>query len=538
MQKLKKIKEQVKKNPKKTLLVIIFSILTILFFLPNPAKAPIENKNSLPTVEVKTVAEISNEDPFTLYGEVKNISQAELRTEKSGKVTQVYVHAGEYVRAGSILAEIDNATEKAGILSAKGALNAAEANLLKIKNGARTEDKIAANIQTQNSSITLQTAEQNAKNAYGTAYGTAQNSIFAIADTHFNNPHTVNPSFHINSANYDEKQELKKERVKIETILENWKKNTEANIQAENLNSLLIQAENDLDFIKTFLNKISYFISKQEINSNLSQTEKSTEETAIQAAIINVSNAKSSVSASRSAVTNAYTAKTVNSLNESKIITGARSEDVLVAEAQVTQAKGALASAYSIFEKSIIRTPISGTLSTFNISKGEYVPIQKSVAVIVGDNRNEIETFVSENTLKRIHADMPVIINDAYKGKITSVSPGLDPVTKKARVTISLLENTNLTNGSYAKIKILNDEENKKEEYKDEGFLIPITAIKVLPNGLAVFTVSKDGTLKAHEIKEGPIVGSKMLVKKGLAPELQIVTDVRGYSENDEVSIK
>ncbi len=532
-----KIISYTKTNPKKSVVFALLFCLLIFLTIPDNANTPTESENSFPTVEVKSVAEISNADPLTLFGEVRNVNQAELKTEKSGKVTNVYATAGQYVYAGKILAEIDNAPEKAGILSAKGALEVAKANLLKVENGARIEDKINATTQTQNAMVTLQTTQQNARNIYSNAYSTAQNAVFATADTYFNNPRTVSPSFRINSANYEEKQKLKKERVEIESILKNWKKNTEKNIPNEKLNSSLIQAEKDLNVIKIFLNEISYFISKQEINENLTQAQKTNEETGIQMAIANVGNAKTSVTNTLQALASAYSSMSITSLNENKITNGAREEDLLAAKAGVTQARGALASAYAMYEKSIIRAPISGTLTTFNISKGEYVPIQKSVAVIVGNGLNEIETFISEDTLERVDTDTQVIINDKYKGKISSVSPGLDPTTKKARVTILLEKEAKLINGSYAKIKIIAENE-EKNVAQNNDFLIPLTAIKVTPSGLAVFTVNKNGKLQARQIAEGPILGSKMLVKKGLSPETKIVVDVRGLSENEKVTVK
>jgi hypothetical protein len=121
-----------------------------------------------------------------------------------------------------------------------------------------------------------------------------------------------------------------------------------------------------------------------------------------------------------------------------------------------------------------------------------------------------------------------------YDGTVTSVAPGLDPVTKKARVTIGIEEQVELVNGSFVEVLILGSDDVVTEitEYS-----VPITAIKVLPRGLAVFTLSDENRLTPVPIEEGPIIGSKMILLGDVAPDLKIVTDVRGFREGDKVQV-
>jgi len=216
----------------------------------------------------------------------------------------------------------------------------------------------------------------------------------------------------------------------------------------------------------------------------------------------------------------------VASLTSDVVLGGARSEDVAAVQAGVTQAQGALAGAYAQLENTVIRTPISGTVSTLNANRGDFLNSFDVVAVVANEGALEIEVFVSDSARERVVVGDPVLIAGKYQGTVTSVSPGLDPVTKKSRITIGITE-----------VALMGDNKEILTASSSKLF-VPIAAVKVLPKGLAVFTVSEENTLVAHLIEEGSIVGSKMLVPSGITPELMIVTDARGLSEGDVVEIK
>ena len=210
---------------------------------------------------------------------------------------------------------------------------------------------------------------------------------------------------------------------------------------------------------------------------------------------------------------------------------------MLTAEANVTQARGALQSAYAALENTLLRTPIAGTVSTFNVARGDFVNALEIVAVVANVRALEIEAFVSDAARARIAVGQSVVIDGQYEGVVTSAAPGLDPTTKKARVTVGVGDNTALVNGAYVSMTFMADPVAMDAVSDQSEFVIPITAVKVLPRGLAVFTVTTEGMLEAQSITEGPIVGSKMIVREGLTADMAIVTDVRGLKEGDAVRI-
>jgi len=535
-QALKNLYGRIHRNPKKSALAVALLILAI-FFMGGTSKAPAPAaEESAPSVTLASVATLSNDqDELVLLGEVRSVSQAELRAKKPGEVTRVYVVAGDMVFPGTILAEINASAERAAVLSAQGSLAAAEAGLAKTEAGARTEDRITASAATVGATISLQSAEESARSAYSQAYTLAQDAVFASADDFFTKTTTINPSFRVSTASYDEKQTLEAERVALGGILEAWRTQTEATIPASELDAALVEAQSNLNRIKRFLNTISAFVSEQETPDMLSSEDKAVQEGTMLAARSSVDSARSAVTGARQALANAASAQVAASFGESAIVTGARKEDLAAAQAAVTQARGALASAAAALENALIRSPIKGTVTSLNVATGDFVSTLESVAVVANPGALEIETFVSAQALDRIAVGMPVIVGGTAEGTVTSVAPGLDPTTKKARVTVGVADDAGLVNGSFVELTIRSQV--AKEVTTVPELSVPITAIKVLPRGLVVFTVSNEGTVVTNDIIEGPIVGSKMLVADGLTPDMLIVTDVRGLKEGDAVKI-
>jgi multidrug efflux pump subunit AcrA (membrane-fusion protein) len=398
---------------------------------------------------------------------------------------------------------------------------------------------VSAAVQTDSAAVALQSAESAAQNTYNQAYSTAEDAVFSKADEFFSNPYTVNPSFRVNSATYDERQAVARERVALGAMLHEWKNRvTDTPPSADDLDQALVQAGQDLERIKNFLNRIASFVSKQEVNVDLSDTNKAAQEATVPLARTSIDTARSAVSGARTALAGARSSAEVTSISESKLAVGERPEDIAAVEALVTQARGALAGARAQLENSLIRTPIAGTVVTFNVNRGDFVGAQQVVAVVANPRALEVVSYVSPLVGTRLSVGAPVSVGDGGTGIITSVAPGLDPATKKIRVTVSVTDGA-LVNGSFVSLGFdaTSSVSTVSRAAPSTGLMVPISAIKVLPSGLVLLTVNASSTLDAYPIQEGTIIGDAMLIKEGLSPELVVVTDVRGLSPGDRVMI-
>lgn len=516
-------------------IVVVLGIGGLVFALTrdtSPQQAPTVDTHA---VKVASVASLSEEGTLTLTGEVRSQSEAELRAETGGQVTGVYVKAGQYVGAGTILAETENASQRAGVLSAQGAVAAAQASLAKIQGGARAEDRTAASAQQESSQTSLEQARISAASSYSQAFNMAEDAVLSKADNFFNNPLTVRPHFKIKTASYDESLALEQERVAIGDLLNTWRNETTTNIAQNDPDIALANAQDRIKRIKRFLDSVAGYVNEQTPDADLTRDMINASQTLITAARAEADNALAAATGARQGLAQAQSGAVAASTNVQKIQTGAQPEDIQAAQAALLSAQGGLAGAVAQLEHTRVRTPISGTVSNISIRRGDFVSPSQTVAVVSNKSGLEIETFVSEEQKDRVVVGGEVLIDGTYKGIVTSVEPGLDPVTKKSRVHVGFSGTGDLTHGQFVEVAFLADK--AKETDPKDGWYIPITAIKVLPDSLAVFTVSASSTLVAHPIEEGAIVGDTMLIKQGLAPDMKIVTDARGHNENDQVEV-
>jgi len=488
-------------------------------------------------VTVASVAALSESGtPLTALGEVRSASQAELRAQKTAEVTGVHVRAGQYIAAGTVLAELENAQERAAVLSAEGILAAAKAARDRTRSGDRAEDKASIAAQAAGAEIALTTAEDAARTAYTQAYTLAQDALYAKADTFFSNPYTVRPSFRVRSASYDEGEALTRERVALGTLFNTWNTHAAGAVPTPEIEARLTEAASTLERLKTYLDTISSFVSEQKLTDELTASDKAAQEASLFAARNAVDTAQSVVNGARTGLANARTGAVTAGMANAKSAAGARPEDLAAADAALTQASGALAGARAALERTIIRAPIAGTVTTLNATRGDFVNALTIVAVVANEHALEIELFVSDATRERLAVGMPALVDGRYTGTITSVAPGLDPDTKQARVTVYVPGTHTLVNGAYVEVAFSTSpsKEVARAATSSEA-LLPISAIKVVPEGLVVFTVDDGNTLVAHPIPEGTIEGDRMRVRSGLTPDMRIVTDVRGLSAGDSV---
>ncbi len=521
------------------LLAFLCVVAALVWLLRDKEAAP-EESDAPRTVAVASVAALAlDTDPLVVLGEVRSVSQAELRAEKPGEVIRVNVRPGQRVSAGTVLAEIENGAERAAVLQAQGVLAAAQANLAKVRAGDRAQDTAGAIASAQGSQVSLDAAKDSARTAYSQAYTAAADAVYGKTDDFFQNPYTVSPSFRVLSATYDERAAVSRERVALGELLTAWQPRATAPLSDAALDERLTQADADLRRIKAYLSTISGYISRQDITTELSAETKSAQEASLLAARSAVDGARSGIAGARTSLANARNAATQGALSVSKSIEGARPEDLAAAQAQVTQARGTVAAAVAQLERSIVRTPIAGTVTTLNMTRGGYASGQDVLAVVANPGALEVEAFVSATARERLYVGMPVLVGGSARGTVTTLAPGLDPATKKARLTVGLPDNKTYVNGQFVELALIEDERatsTRAAFLPDQGIPLPLTAIKVLPAGLVVFTVEND-VLKPLPVEEGPITGTRMLVRGELTQDTRIVVDARGLAEGDRVAV-
>jgi HlyD family secretion protein len=199
------------------------------------------------------------------------------------------------------------------------------------------------------------------------------------------------------------------------------------------------------------------------------------------------------------------------------------------ADAQVKQALGSLRSAQATLAKTIIRTPISGTVNSLNIRTGDFINSFTQVAEVANNNALEVVTFAGEKDRDVITVGDTVMIEDRIIGTITEVAPAVDSATGKTEIRIAS-ESKDLQNGDTVQIT------KQVEGSVTTDVIIPLSAVKFALSDGSVFVV-ENNLLVPRLVKLGVVRGGSVEIISGLSVDEQFVADARGLVESTEVEV-
>ncbi len=510
-------------------------------------------QNAVKVESVRNLSAVSTNK--NIIGTVQSLSEADLRAERAGTITQVYKKSGALVSAGNIVAAVSNAQEAAGVQAARADIESAEAGvaqaqaaLNKVKGGTREQQLAILQSSTANARSALNEAITNIKNVLSTAYATVDSDISRGTDIMFADVDGANPHVKFESTNYYEKIQANNQRLVLSSII-NRERIVAQSIHTINnvadIKNEITTTEAELHKVKAFLDTLLIALDGAIATAGTTESEIASYKATAEAARGSTLGALSSLSGSRVSLSGAESAFNIAKENESLGITGAQAEDVEAAEAALalakaglSRARAGLSSASAVYEKTLIRTPISGTLTTLSIDRGDFVNMYQSVGVVANSGALEIVAYVSKADADALTAGSTVLIEKKYKGTITNVAVGLDPVLRLVQVRIGVEgSGSELAHGESVSIEI------PQNEVTDisVGSLqvkIPLAAVKFEADRTIVFSVSDSGKLVAHDVELGGIDGDLVEVLDGLNDSLKIVVDARGLYEGQAVAVK
>lgn len=498
--------------------IISFAVITVLLIIglfihfsgQKSTNEAITEKLSV--VSVSRVDQLGSESLFRVIGEVKAVSEARLQTESGGRITSVNVALGDSVRAGAILASVENSAQRASLLQAEGAYDAAVA-------GAASSQS-----STESAATTLDATLASAVNTYKSAFISADSSVRNTIDDLFTNPTGAVPGFRIES--YGQAPTLNTERSSIETVLDSWSADI-STANTANIRERLTAARNDVERIAAFAETLSGLVARQETNGPLSQTEKD----ALEAEFLGVrSTLNQTAQALESSLSGIEAAE--EALQRATI--AGSGATVSLSEAQLKSALGSLRAAQAAYEKTLVRTPIAGVVNALYLKAGEYATAGAPAAVVANNGALEISTALSSEDAEMVAVGQEILIDQTVSGVVTAVAPAIDPITGKKEIKIGVNDDTELTNGSTVSIEF------KRDDAKAETastITVPLSALKITATGPLAFSVSEEQTLVAHTVTLGKIMGDVVEVTEGLSADMVIVVDARGLREGEKVEV-
>jgi HlyD family secretion protein len=517
--------------------IIIVIIGILIWHSLTRAPAAAEATSNISHVKVSSVASLSSAaGPLPVTGKVSSLNQATILAQSAGEITNLNVHIGSRVGAGQIIASFENSSQSAAVLQAQGAYDAATAALAK-----------ATGSTAQNAGINSNQAAQGAANSATAAQAALQSTFAAMddavhnkADSMFSNPKGPTPTLNISLANSQLVITVQNQRAGLEGILAEAKK-FGSDTSTANIDTNAASLNTSGQTVVTFLNSLAQATNEGLTTQNTSASTLAAYQAAASGARTEVVAALAALAAQK----NAYDAALSGSLTAANSANSTNLNDVAAAQANVKQALGALRSAQANLEKTIVRSPISGTIVSLPVNRGDFVSNFAQVAQVSNPGALEIQTYVTPQDAKTIAVGNKATIGESTAGIITSVAPALDPTNGKIEVKVGITgSQASLTDGDTVSVSLVRTSESgatsgtggTTKPVAAASILIPIAAAKITPGGAFVFEVSSS-TLVARSITLGTIVGEQVNVTSGLTLDMVIVTDARGLTDGQHVEV-
>ncbi len=448
------------------------------------------------TVTLASVSSLSGNGTGTsIVGTVSSVSEADLLAQSGGTVTSVHTRLGATVPAGFVIADLDNASQAAAVLQAEGSYDSAIA---------------ARNAQS------LPDTQASAADTYQAAYTTVDTVIQNNIDLFFGEPTPTGPRLLINEGS---SKDLGRKRQALDARMAAWQARL-AGAGSSDPTALLTQATADTQAVSDFLLELSQAANEMDSRATPDQI------AAVASGRASIDSTLAKLAAAKSGLRTGTVSATAS------------------ADASVKIALGSLRAAQANYEKTRIRATIGGTVNFLPIKVGQYVSAFEHVATVAQNGALEIVAYVPEEERNALSVGMKVSIEGGHQGIVTEVAPALDPTTKQIEVRIAVDSTPDLVNGQSVRITLPDEvtaapapSATASSTPATTQNLLPLTAVKLLPDSRAVFTVDESGRLVAHTVTIGDVVGDRIQVLSGLTPDMRIVTDVRGLSEGQKVSV-
>ncbi|MCP4575797.1 MAG: efflux RND transporter periplasmic adaptor subunit [Deltaproteobacteria bacterium] len=215
---------------------------------------------------------------------------------------------------------------------------------------------------------------------------------------------------------------------------------------------------------------------------------------------------------------------------------GPRIEDVNAARAQLGQAEAALALMKDRLKKSIIRTPIGGTIAYRDVEAGEVIPAGTPITSVIDLTRLKIKISVNErdlhilSTKKDFEFTVDAIPHETFSARVFFLSPTTESGTRFFPMEL-VVENPDprMADGMTARIKfpILD----KKKSIK-----IPASWLAE-QNGQVGLFVIRNGKALFKPVRLGSYYDNRVEILSGLGNREKVVTNPAGLRDGDPVDI-
>jgi len=360
-----KTKNLIKKYPYHSIVIVALAIIFLIFlFNRGDAETAQTAEREIRTVQIASVADYAT-GALGSFSPTAGGGSFVVRAESGGLVKGTATE-GEVIAKGTVLAELENSSQRAALTQAQGSYEAALAAAAKSEVGAEASAESLAS--TQNS----------AKNTYRSAFVTTDSVMRTTLDPMFNDYNRAVLGL----------QDYVQEKRQIRYDLEDWAELSTGNIDNNDLYNYLQDGESVINDMVILIDKIYEDITRKERNTSDSQESVlaiiSTYKTQLSSARASLSSAKASLNTATSQLESAQ-----SSYEQARL--SASGAGVSAADANVKQALGSLQAAQASYEKTIVKAPFAGTVLSLNVKVGDIINTGADIAIVKPESGENTE---------------------------------------------------------------------------------------------------------------------------------------------------
>ncbi len=511
--------------------LIILGVVGTHWFLKPASPTNTSLDSGISHINVASVSALSSAtSSLPVIGTVTSLNQATVLSQTSGEIVALPSTLGDSVSAGEVIAEFANSSQRAAVLQANGAYEAAQAGLANVQETSVKGSTISVGQASQG----IQNAQNALQNALQNMYAVQDDAVHTKADQLFLNPRTPTVQIILTVPDYQLVLLIRQERLTLQRTFQNilsYTKDTPGSTFDARSASMITAAHSVIQF----LNHLTTAVSETPPSTKAPSPVLVGYASSLSGARSEVIAGLSGLIAAKSAYDNARTGVQAATNSAGSGITN----NIALAQARVKQARGFYNAAQANLNKTIIRSPINGTIVSLPITRGDYVPMFSPVVIVSNPHALYIKTSVTSANAQTLEIGDRTLINNSLQGVVTFIAPALDPLTHKIEVKIGIAGAAPmLTDGETVTVLIIRGiSHSARVNASDPNISLPIKAIKMTPDGAAVFSVNASSTIVTHTVKLGNIIGGTVIILSGVTPNMRIVTDARGLSNGQAVIV-
>ncbi len=473
-----------------------FWIIAVIILI---AAAGIYLKASKPQKEELITASVSRgnlKQTVSATGKVESASETNLNFTTQGKLAKLYVKAGEPVKAGQFLAQLELKEPQSQVTAAAARVKEAEADLAKIKAGASTEDVVVSQKSVDSAQATLLAAQNSLTNAQATQeqgmLSLKDELLDDVGDAIFNSKEALDAVDDILTSSYERflgnvnQSTYYQSKSQYPLTLSQVNALEEANqgytIEME-MTVLANQTSITLTSVDGLLTDVYNMLLNSQALGDLTQEIIDTDKTAIETEQASIATKITTIQSDISDL-NTQSVSYQTDVDEAQAKVDKAEKDLALAQAQLNlkkagprdfevnlyeakllSAQASLQSAQATLANYNLVAPLAGLVTKTNYKVGEYVSSAKPLVVMIGESNLEIKVDVPESDITKIKVgSVAAITLDAFSdeqifpGHITFIDPTEtiinDVVYYQVKITFDQEEEEEVKSGMTANVTI------------------------------------------------------------------------------------